>query len=144
MRVLVTGHAGFIGFHTAKRLLERGDSVVGFDNVNDYYDPALKRARLGVLDRVAAEDGDLHVSLDADFLDPRLAPAVGTAVPGGATLEEAGRIAALLGESGRVTSLDLVELNPRLAAARRTAALLIALAADILPPCPEALRHTGS
>ncbi|MFY8032654.1 MAG: NAD-dependent epimerase [Devosia sp.] len=49
MRVLVTGAAGFIGFHVAQRLLARGDSVVGFDVVNDYYDPAIKEARLGVL-----------------------------------------------------------------------------------------------
>lgn len=49
MRALVTGAAGFIGFHVAQRLLARGDSVVGFDVVNDYYDPAIKEARLGVL-----------------------------------------------------------------------------------------------
>ena len=48
--VLVTGAAGFIGFHVATRLLERGDSVVGLDNLNDYYDPALKRARLDQLE----------------------------------------------------------------------------------------------
>lgn len=53
MKILVTGNAGFIGFHTAKRLLERGDSVVGFDIVNAYYDPAIKEARLSVLDEVA-------------------------------------------------------------------------------------------
>ena len=46
MRVLVTGAAGFIGNETAKVLLERGDEVVGIDNLNDYYDPALKQARL--------------------------------------------------------------------------------------------------
>ena len=50
MRVLVTGAAGFIGFHTAKALLERGDEVIGIDNVNDYYDVSLKEARLNVLD----------------------------------------------------------------------------------------------
>ncbi len=49
MKVLVTGNAGFIGFHTAKRLVERGDSVVGCDSVNDYYDPTLKEARLARL-----------------------------------------------------------------------------------------------
>jgi UDP-glucuronate 4-epimerase len=54
LKVLVTGNAGFIGFHTAKRLLERGDSVVGVDVVNDYYDPALKEARLRVLEDVAS------------------------------------------------------------------------------------------
>lgn len=47
--VLVTGSAGFIGFHTARRLLERGEAVVGLDNLNDYYDPALKEARLAAL-----------------------------------------------------------------------------------------------
>ncbi|TZF91307.1 NAD-dependent epimerase [Cognatilysobacter lacus] len=46
MRVLVTGAAGFIGSHLAKRLIERGDDVLGYDEVNDYYDPQLKRDRL--------------------------------------------------------------------------------------------------
>ncbi len=46
MKILVTGTAGFIGFHTAKKLLERGDTVVGLDNINDYYDTELKYGRL--------------------------------------------------------------------------------------------------
>ncbi len=46
MKILVTGTAGFIGFHLAKKLLERGDKVVGLDNINDYYDVNLKYARL--------------------------------------------------------------------------------------------------
>lgn len=49
MRVLVTGAAGFIGYHLTERLLARGDSVVGIDNINDYYDPTLKEARLARL-----------------------------------------------------------------------------------------------
>src|SRR3954462_7023188 len=49
--MLVTGAAGFIGFHMAQRLLGQGAAVVGFDNLNDYYDPALKRARLAELGR---------------------------------------------------------------------------------------------
>ncbi|AWY38590.1 NAD-dependent epimerase/dehydratase family protein [Pseudomonas putida] len=49
MTVLVTGAAGFIGFHTARRLCEDGHEVVGIDNLNDYYDPRLKQARLEVL-----------------------------------------------------------------------------------------------
>ncbi|MBA2665776.1 MAG: NAD-dependent epimerase [Trueperaceae bacterium] len=51
MRVLVTGTAGFIGYHVAEHLLARGDEVVGLDIVNDYYDPALKEARLARLRR---------------------------------------------------------------------------------------------
>jgi UDP-glucuronate 4-epimerase len=49
MRVLVTGAAGFIGYHVAERLLARGDEVVGLDNLNPYYDPTLKEARLARL-----------------------------------------------------------------------------------------------
>src|SRR3990167_9467020 len=49
MTVLVTGAAGFIGFHVAKALLERGESVLGLDNLNAYYDVKLKQARLAIL-----------------------------------------------------------------------------------------------
>ena len=49
MKFLVTGAAGFIGFHTAVRLLDRGETVVGVDNLNGYYDPSLKEARLAIL-----------------------------------------------------------------------------------------------
>ena len=52
MTVLVTGAAGFIGFHVARTLLERGESVVGIDNLNSYYDPQLKRDRLAALARL--------------------------------------------------------------------------------------------
>jgi len=51
VKLLVTGAAGFIGFHTARRLLERGEEVVGLDNLNAYYDPGLKAARLEILRR---------------------------------------------------------------------------------------------
>ena len=52
--ILVTGAAGFIGFHVARRLAESGRGVVGIDNLNTYYDPALKRARLAELARCDA------------------------------------------------------------------------------------------
>jgi len=46
MRILVTGTAGFIGYHLAKRLIARGDDVIGLDSINDYYDVRIKYARL--------------------------------------------------------------------------------------------------
>lgn len=69
MKILVTGNAGFIGFHTAKRLLERGDSVVGFDCVNDYYDPTLKEARLQELEATAAKTGSAYTFIRANLAD---------------------------------------------------------------------------
>ncbi|MBM5820505.1 MAG: NAD-dependent epimerase/dehydratase family protein, partial [Cyanobacteria bacterium K_DeepCast_150m_m2_101] len=50
--ILITGIAGFIGAEVARRLLERGDAVVGVDNLNSYYDPALKQARLRRLEQL--------------------------------------------------------------------------------------------
>ena len=61
MRILVTGTAGFIGSHVAQVLLARGDEVIGFDNLNDYYDPTLKHARLA---RLQALPGYTHITAD--------------------------------------------------------------------------------
>ena len=57
MTVLVTGSAGFIGYHLTRRLLERGTPVLGYDNFNPYYDPSLKRARHQRLLQLAADSG---------------------------------------------------------------------------------------
>ncbi|MDP3748423.1 MAG: NAD-dependent epimerase [Phenylobacterium sp.] len=59
--ILVTGTAGFIGSHVAHRLLDRGDTVVGLDNLNTYYDPVLKQARLA---RLEAREGYRHAAID--------------------------------------------------------------------------------
>jgi UDP-glucuronate 4-epimerase len=61
LTILVTGSAGFIGFHLSRRLLEAGEAVVGLDNLNAYYDPALKAARLAILERYS---GYRHAKLD--------------------------------------------------------------------------------
>jgi len=61
MRVLLTGSAGFIGFHLALRLLKRGDEVLGVDNLNAYYNPTLKAARLAILE---THPGYRHARLD--------------------------------------------------------------------------------
>ena len=66
MSVLVTGAAGFIGFHVADRLLERGQAVIGLDNVNDYYSVELKRARVAELER---RHGGTFRFVEADFSD---------------------------------------------------------------------------
>ncbi len=70
MKVLVTGNAGFIGFHTVKRLLERGDAVVGFDSVNDYYDPAIKEARLAILEETAERTGSIYRFIRSNLAAP--------------------------------------------------------------------------
>src|SRR5689334_3585642 len=66
MAVLVTGAAGFIGAATSRFLLDRGDEVVGIDNINDYYDPSLKHARL---DRLGRQYGNRFRFERVDFAD---------------------------------------------------------------------------
>ena len=84
------------------------------------------------LDRVDAAGGLLHVSLDVDFLDPDVAPAVVTTVPGGATFREAHLVMEMLHDSGLVSSLDLVELNPFLDDRGKTAGVMVDLTASLL------------
>ncbi|MFQ1044483.1 NAD-dependent epimerase [Acinetobacter variabilis] len=69
MKILVTGAAGFIGFHVSKKLLERGDDVVGFDNMNDYYDPALKQARVDLLVKTAEQHAGQFNFIHANLAD---------------------------------------------------------------------------
>lgn len=81
--------------------------------------------RLERLDRI-------HVSLDADVLDPEVAPGVGTPVPGGLTFREAHLLMELIADWGKVTSLDLVEVNPILDRANVTANTMVGLALSLL------------
>ena len=84
-----------------------------------------------VIDKVKAVDGVLHLSFDVDFLDPEVAPGVGTMVPGGATYREAHLIMELLHDSRIVHSLDIVELNPFLDDRGRTARSVVELIASL-------------
>jgi arginase len=84
------------------------------------------------LNRVRDEQGMLHVSLDVDFLDPSIAPGVGTTVPGGTTFREAHLVMELLHDSGLVSSIDLVELNPFLDDRGSTARLMVDLVASLM------------
>ena len=69
MKILLTGAAGFIGFHTATRLLERGDEVVGFDSVNDYYDVRIKERRLEQLHDLSQKTGTPFHFIRANLAD---------------------------------------------------------------------------
>ena len=81
--------------------------------------------RLGGLSR-------LHVSFDADALDPSVCPGVGTPVPGGLTYREGHLLMELLSESGRMTSMDIVEVNPILDTRNQTAEVMVGMAASLL------------
>ena len=80
-----------------------------------------------ILEAVTGVGGHLHVSFDGDFLDPPIAPGVGTTVAGGATFREAHLCMELIHESGLLGSLDLVELNPMLDVHGQTAAMMVDL-----------------
>ena len=69
MKILVTGAAGFIGFHTAKTLMDRGDTVLGIDNLNDYYDVRLKQGRLNQLN--THKNAQLFTFIEMDVADRR-------------------------------------------------------------------------
>jgi arginase len=112
-----------------RRLLQaRGVDVVDMRRLDeDGFALSIRR----VIEQVRAAGGLLHVSLDVDFLDPTIAPGVGTAVPGGATYREAHLVMELLYESGLSPSLDLVELNPFLDERGKSALLLVDLTASL-------------
>ncbi len=106
------------------------ESDVTYVDMREIDETGIARPLTAFLDRVAAANGLLHVSLDVDFLDPSVAPAVGTTVPGGATVREGHLVMEMLHDSGLMTSLDLVELNPFLDERGRTASLMVDLTAS--------------
>lgn len=132
--VIPTDRVGMIGLRSvdpAERAALEQDRAMLAD-MRSIDENGIKAPLLAFLDRVRAENALLHVSLDVDFLDPAVAPAVGTTVPGGATEREAHLAMELLHESGLVCSLDLVELNPFLDDRGRTAKLMVDLAASLM------------
>jgi arginase len=107
---------------------ERGLTVFTMKDIDRRGIPAIAQeaiTRLKPLSKV-------HLSLDADVLDPEVAPGVGTPVQGGFTYREAHLLMELLSDSGIITSLDLVEVNPILDIANRTARIMVELAASLL------------
>ncbi len=147
----VTGREGFVGFpHIDTPLAEENIAIIGLRSVDAPERAALQDSAIthvdmreidesgiakplaAFLEKVEAANGLLHVSLDVDFLDPSVAPAVGTTVPGGATVREGHLVMEMISDSGLMTSLDLVELNPFLDERGRTASLMVDLAASAL------------
>jgi arginase len=106
----------------------RGVDVVDMRLLDEFGASALMRR---FIEQVRERNGLLHVSLDVDFLDPALAPGVGTTVPGGATFREAHLIMEMLHDCAMVGSLDVVELNPFLDERGKSALLLVDLVASL-------------
>jgi arginase len=112
-----------------RRLLEeRGVNVIDMPQIDETGVAVQMRQ---ILETVRMENGMLHVSLDADFIDPSIAPGVGTPVQGGATYREAHLVMEMLEDSGLMTSLDLVEVNPFLDERGKTATLIVDLCASL-------------
>jgi arginase len=105
-------------------LQQRRISVVDMRQIDEFGVGVLIRR---AIDKVRARNGVLHVSFDVDFLDPDIAPGVGTTVPGGATYREAHLVMEMLHDSGLVRSVDIVELNPFLDERGRTARTAVEL-----------------
>ena len=101
---------------------------VGLDIYDMRYidEVGMRRVMEKALDGMDA-DTHLHVSFDVDFLDPSIAPAVGTTVPGGPSYREAQLCMEMIADSGRAASLDIMELNPALDEHNRTAELVVDL-----------------
>lgn len=109
-------------------LEDRGIDVIDMRTIDEQGATAPIRQ---FLERVAAANGHLHLSIDVDALDPDVAPAVGTVVPGGLTYREAHLVMEMLHDAGLVGSLDIVELNPFLDHAGKSATVLVDLAASL-------------
>ena len=102
---------------------EQGIEVFDMRYVDEVGMRATMEAALAGIDR----DTHLHVSFDVDFLDPEIAPGVGTTVPGGPTYREAQLCMEMIADTGRLASLDIVELNPAFDVRNRTASLAVDL-----------------
>ncbi|WP_105385591.1 arginase [Neorhizobium alkalisoli] len=111
-----------------KLIAQHGVNVFDMRAIDEHGIAAIMRQ---VIDTVSAANGLLHVSLDVDFLDPDIAPGVGTTVPGGATFREAHLIMEMLHDTGLVASLDLVELNPFLDDRGKSARIMVELTASL-------------
>lgn len=111
-----------------ERLIRSGIHVFTMRHIDEFGMAVVARQALDRLRHLSR----IHISLDLDSLDPSEAPGVGTPVPGGMTYREAHLLMEILGDSGRVESLDIVEINPILDEMNKTAELAVGLAASLL------------
>ena len=111
-----------------RQLRARGIQVADMRQIDEQ---GTARLLARIIERTREAGAMLHVSLDVDFLDPSVAPAVGTTVPGGATYREAHLVMEMLAEAGLVTSLDLVELNMFMDHAGQSAHVMVELVASL-------------
>ncbi len=109
-------------------LLTSGATIFSMREIDDLGIGTIARQALARLSHLA----EIHINLDLDFLDPDEAPGVGTPVPGGLSYREAHLLMEMLAESGKVTSMDGVEINPILDQRNRTAELAVGLTASLL------------
>ncbi|MBV1701862.1 MAG: arginase [Hyphomicrobiales bacterium] len=148
------GQPGFDGFFPklATPLLPENVLMLGTRSIDPEEQQALAQSHITVIDsvglrtqgptaalsaflqKVRAANGHLHVSLDVDFLDPTLAPAVGTPVADGANLQQVREITQVLQASGLVRSLEVAELNPLLDPGGETTRLVLETIGQILHP----------
>ena len=108
------------------------NSNIRYHDMREIDETGIAKPLAAFLQTVRAANGMLHVSLDVDFLDPSFAPAVGTTVPGGASMREGHLVMEMISDAGLMTSLDLVELNPFLDDRGRTAQVMVDMAGSAL------------
>jgi arginase len=111
-----------------RALRAKGLNVIDMRQIDEQ---GTARLMAGIIKQAEKANAMIHVSLDVDFLEPAIAPAVGTTVPGGATYREAHLVMEMLADSGLVTSLDLVELNMFMDHAGKSARLMVDLVASL-------------
>jgi arginase len=117
-----------LDYKERQRLMDSGITVFSMTEIDEQGMGAIARQTL----RCFESFDSIHVSLDMDSLDPEFAPGVATPVPGGLTYREAHLLMEILADSGKVTSMDIVEINPILDTRNRTAELAVGLAASLL------------
>ncbi|MEM7224371.1 MAG: arginase [Pseudomonadota bacterium] len=143
--MLDAGHIIQLGIRSVDRIekkmvVESGLEVHDMRRIDE---TGMRATMIGVLERLAERGGHVHVSFDVDFLDPDIAPGVGTTVPGGPTYREAQLCMEMIYDSGLMDSLDLMELNPAYDSRNKTAKLMVELVESLFGEQILSRHHRG-